>query len=107
MLGQGRERARHRLQVGDLPVHLAQVLAGDGVHRVAGTLAVLGQIEQGTDLLQREAEVPGAPDEAQAAEVRLAVAPVVPRGATRCREQADALIPTPPNTTTSERSRAL
>src|SRR3954454_21452148 len=73
--------AAQRVQVGDLALDLGQVLPGDGVHRLARAVAIIGEVEQLTYLLQREPEVARPPDEAQPVQVRRAVGAIVARGA--------------------------
>jgi hypothetical protein len=59
-----------RGQVGQLPLHVRKVFAGDCVNRFAGLLFVVGQIEQRPDFLDGKSEVAGAAGEGEAADMR-------------------------------------
>src|SRR3546814_16874794 len=64
-LGQMLQAVLHRLQLGDLRGQLVDMAHGDLLHRRRGPLAIAPQAEQQTDVVEREAEVARAPDEAQ------------------------------------------
>jgi len=49
-----------RGKVGQLPLYVRQMFAGDGVHSSARSLLMVGQIEQRPDLLNGKAELAGA-----------------------------------------------
>ena len=42
-------------EIGELPVHLGQVLPRDGVNGLTGSLPLIGEVEEGADLLDGEA----------------------------------------------------
>lgn len=68
------------------------MLLGDYVDVAAGPTSVIGKIEQVPYLFEREAEVAGAPDEAQPTKVFLPVSTIVAEGAVRSRQELDMLI---------------
>jgi hypothetical protein len=41
-------------EIGQLPVHLGQVLPRDGVNGLAGSLPLVGEVEEGADLLEEK-----------------------------------------------------
>ncbi len=64
-------------EVSDLAFNLLQVLAGDAVHGVARLVAIVGELEQVTHLVEREPEVSGAPNEAEPFQMLRSVGPIV------------------------------
>jgi len=88
---QGRQFPPKGAQVGKLPFHLGEMFPRDGVHGLAGPVTLLGEIEQGVDLSDREAKTPRPPNEAQARQMPGSIDPVVPAGPGRQRQQAGAL----------------
>jgi len=54
-------------QVGELALDLGEMRAGDGVDLGAGSVSVIGKGKELPDLIDREAQIPPTPDEAQAA----------------------------------------
>lgn len=84
--------APQRVQVGDLAIDLGQMLARDRVHRDAAPVALACDAEQRTHLLQREAEVAYAANEAKPHDVVLAIGSVVALRACRRRNQPRAFV---------------
>jgi protein SCO1/2 len=58
-----------RRQIGQLALHLGQVLAGDSVHGFARPLFMIGKVEQRANLSDGKAQVAGAARKSQAAYV--------------------------------------
>jgi hypothetical protein len=58
-----------RGKVGELPFHIRQMFAGNGVHGFAGLLCLVGKIEQRPNLLYGKSEVARAPGKGKAADV--------------------------------------
>jgi hypothetical protein len=56
-------------EIGDFPVHLFKMFSRDRVDGIAGLVLFIGYIQKRSDLLEREAQVTGAPNEAQTAKV--------------------------------------
>ncbi len=83
LLGQLPQGTVHPLQVVDLPPDIAGMRQRDLAHLVAARRPRPGQAEQATDLVQREAEIPGATDEDQPLEMIRGVEPVPPGGPRR------------------------
>ena len=81
----GGELTAEGAEVGELAVHLGNMLPRDGVHRLAGPFPLVGEAEKDADLLEGEAEVAGTPGEAQPRELPRPVAPVAPGRAGRGR----------------------
>lgn len=69
------QRGFDGLQLGELGVHLGEMLQRQPAHFAAGPLAVLPQAEQGADLRQREAQVTRVAAEAQRVNLAFAVDP--------------------------------
>lgn len=86
------QRALHGAKVADLALHLRQMLARDRIDVSAVALALVGKVEQRPDLVECEAQVARAPDEAQAAEMVRRVAPVIAAGARRGGQEPDPLV---------------
>src|SRR5690606_4530177 len=51
------------LKIADLSLHLHQVLARDGIDRIAGPVALIGKPEEIAHLLDRETQIARPPDE--------------------------------------------
>ena len=75
------EFVAQRLKIGDFAVHLGQMLVRDRVHRPAGAITLIGKPDQLPHLFDREAEMPGAADEAETMKMRVRIEPIVPGGA--------------------------
>src|SRR5688572_13024077 len=73
MLRQMLERVDHCLELGDLAVQLVDMLAGNLLHRRAGTGLVLPQAEQLLYVVHGETERASPPDEAQRVNVGLPI----------------------------------
>ncbi|CEJ83458.1 hypothetical protein HYPGJ_10256 [Hyphomicrobium sp. GJ21] len=56
--------AAQRAQVGDLSIDFNSMLSGNGIDGFTRSVALVGQIEQCADLVERKAKVARAPDEA-------------------------------------------
>jgi hypothetical protein len=70
------------LQLGELSADLVKVRLGDVACRVAVLIGVVHERQQIANLLDREAEIAAAPDEAKALQVGIAVAAVPSRAPT-------------------------
>ena len=70
---------RSAAQIGQLPLHIRKMLAGYGIHGLAGLLFLVGEIEQRPNLLDGKAEVAGAPGEGEAAHMRGRIVAVIAR----------------------------
>jgi len=85
------DESRHaefeRLQLGQLVPHVSQVLGGNLAHFNTGSVGLVNQSHQLTNLLDGEAEVPAAPNEAEASNSRSAVSPAPTLGTWHHRQQ--------------------
>ena len=72
----------------DPVVDVGEVLSGDGVRLPAGPVGMAGQVEQGADVLDLEAELAGVPDEPQRPDVGLAVGAPVAFRSLRLRQES-------------------
>src|SRR5687767_1510945 len=79
------ERRLHGMQLGQLRVELVEVDLGQRLDLPARAAPVLPEAEELADLLDREAQVARLADEAQRADVLVAVLPVAGVGARRLR----------------------
>ncbi len=79
-------------QVGQLAIHLQQVLFGDPVDTGTIAAAVARDAQQCTNLIERKPKVAGTTDKGQSAKLRLAIVPVVARRPRRLGQQADLLV---------------
>ena len=66
--------APHRFQPGNAALDLGQLLAGDAVGLLAGTVRTRGQVLQRTQIIQPEAQFAAMTDEAQLLEMSIAIA---------------------------------
>lgn len=71
---------------------LVQVLARDRVDLSTRSLTVLGEVEQASHRIEREAEVAALPDKDETMHICLAVKAVTAFAACRLSKQADALV---------------
>src|SRR5712671_3364857 len=83
------ERIDHRLQLRELAVELHDVLAGDLLHRGAGTRLVLPEAQQLLDVGQAESEGTRPPHEAQRVHVILGIRAIVRARAFRLAHKPD------------------
>ena len=82
----------HRPEVGDLTVHIRQVLPCNDINRIARSIALIRQAEKVSDLVDREAEMARAPDEAEAVSVAQGLKPEVSSAPVRLGHETDALV---------------
>ncbi|MCY1238150.1 hypothetical protein D9M72_508730 [compost metagenome] len=87
-----RERAAHRLHVGDALLQFTEVLLGDALDARAGAAAVVPQADQFGDFFHREPQVARALDEAQRVDVGVVVLAVAALGARHRGQQAQAFV---------------
>ena len=71
------EFATQGTQVGDFSINLGPVFHGNGIDGFAGPIALIRQVKQRANLVEREPEVARAPDEAQPIEVLGSVGAVI------------------------------
>ncbi len=71
------EFASEGSQIGNFSVDLGPMLPGNNINSLARLIALVGEIEQGTNLIKREAELPRTPDEAQPVQMRRIVGAII------------------------------
>ena len=68
-----------RIQTGQAPFDIRQLLAGDPVSGLARAVGLPGQTLQGAQVVESETEVPAMPDEAQLLQMVGIIAPLATR----------------------------
>jgi len=86
------ERGLHRAQIVDLGQYVGQMFACDGFHLITGAIPLIDETQQGAHFVQREAQLPGAADEAETFDMGGAVGPVAALGASGFGQHADLFI---------------
>jgi len=80
------------LQIHDLAVDGLQMFLGDSIDRLAGLFLVVGETEQGADLLNGKSKIARPPDETQSVEVLDPVSAIVAARPCRRRQQPRLLV---------------
>src|SRR5690606_39136796 len=84
--------AAQGLKIPDLALHLAEMLARDRVNSLTRSIALIRKSEEVAHLLDREAEIARAANEAETTEMRGRIAPVIAASALGLRQEPDALV---------------
>jgi hypothetical protein len=87
-----RQHAFHRLEVSDLGADVDEVRLGNDANLGAWPPALVGQLQQRSHLVDREAEAPGAADERQALHVVDPVQAIAARAPDGRRQEPDPLV---------------